>query len=270
MLQAASVYWLRRPLAPYLKDPSAAQDAIVLKPFGGREAVALVCFNRVQDPVGSDSEEGYDPYYQKVDAVTSKDAYHIPQIEDCIDGICRAQRVSKFDLLKGYWQVPLTDCAKENRRQLMRILGTWEFYCKFVPNFASVTALFTDLLQKGDKWLWSLECQEWVVFSSKQEVMVWRGCGLTPDSVLRRDKSIAGGVLGANGAAAVERRSPNHCSGGLAVACEELQWFHPALGEFDYVKATAHNRASFIHIFWRCFRQIGKNGAMSGQRRAEK
>ncbi|KAI1904613.1 hypothetical protein AGOR_G00007420 [Albula goreensis] len=35
---------------------------------------------------------------------------------------------------------------------------------------------------------------------------------------------------------------------------------HILFREFDYVKATAHNRASFIHIFWRCFRQIGKNG----------
>ncbi|XP_015194842.2 centriolar satellite-associated tubulin polyglutamylase complex regulator 1 isoform X1 [Lepisosteus oculatus] len=35
---------------------------------------------------------------------------------------------------------------------------------------------------------------------------------------------------------------------------------HVLFREFSYVKATPHNRASFIRMFWRCFRQIGKNG----------
>ncbi|KAI4893374.1 hypothetical protein NFI96_004760 [Prochilodus magdalenae] len=35
---------------------------------------------------------------------------------------------------------------------------------------------------------------------------------------------------------------------------------HVLFREFSYIKATPHNRASFIHIFWKCFRQIGKNG----------
>ncbi|XP_028843171.1 centriolar satellite-associated tubulin polyglutamylase complex regulator 1 isoform X1 [Denticeps clupeoides] len=35
---------------------------------------------------------------------------------------------------------------------------------------------------------------------------------------------------------------------------------HVLFREFSYVKATPHNRASFLRIFWRCFRQIGKNG----------
>ena len=51
--------------------------------------------------------------YRKVNAITRSDAYPIPRIEDCIDRIGRARYVSKFDLLKGYWQVPMTDHAKE-------------------------------------------------------------------------------------------------------------------------------------------------------------
>ncbi|XP_041965297.1 UPF0705 protein C11orf49 homolog isoform X1 [Alosa sapidissima] len=35
---------------------------------------------------------------------------------------------------------------------------------------------------------------------------------------------------------------------------------HVLFREFNYIKATPHNRASFIRIFWRSFRQIGKNG----------
>ncbi|XP_056106743.1 centriolar satellite-associated tubulin polyglutamylase complex regulator 1 isoform X2 [Rhinichthys klamathensis goyatoka] len=35
---------------------------------------------------------------------------------------------------------------------------------------------------------------------------------------------------------------------------------HVLFREFSYIKATPHNKESFIHIFWKCFRQIGKNG----------
>ncbi|XP_018620963.1 centriolar satellite-associated tubulin polyglutamylase complex regulator 1 [Scleropages formosus] len=35
---------------------------------------------------------------------------------------------------------------------------------------------------------------------------------------------------------------------------------HILFREFSYVKATAHNRRSFTRLFWKCFRQIGKNG----------
>ena len=39
--------------------------------------------------------------------------FHLPRIEDCVDQVGSARFVSKFDLLKGYWQVPLTDWARE-------------------------------------------------------------------------------------------------------------------------------------------------------------
>ena len=51
--------------------------------------------------------------YRKVNAVMKSDSYLISRIEDCIDHIGVSKFVSKFDLLKGYWQVPLTNRAKE-------------------------------------------------------------------------------------------------------------------------------------------------------------
>ena len=47
-----------------------------------------------------------------MNAVTKTDSYPIPRIDDCIDKTGPAKFVSKFDLLKGYWQVPLTERAK--------------------------------------------------------------------------------------------------------------------------------------------------------------
>lgn len=35
---------------------------------------------------------------------------------------------------------------------------------------------------------------------------------------------------------------------------------HILFREYNYIKATPHNRASFIRVFWRCYRQIGKSG----------
>lgn len=46
--------------------------------------------------------------YRRVNAVTIPDCYPLPRMEDCIDNIGTAHFVSKLDLLKGYWQVPLT------------------------------------------------------------------------------------------------------------------------------------------------------------------
>ena len=48
--------------------------------------------------------------YRKVNSVTKTDTYPIPRIDDKVGS---SKIVSKFDLLKGFWQVPLTERAKE-------------------------------------------------------------------------------------------------------------------------------------------------------------
>ena len=39
--------------------------------------------------------------------------YPLPWIEDCIDHIGKAKYVTTLDLLKGYWQTPLTEQSKK-------------------------------------------------------------------------------------------------------------------------------------------------------------
>ena len=51
--------------------------------------------------------------YRKVNSVTKSDSFPIPRIDDCIDKVGKAKYVTKFDLLKGFWQIPLTERAKE-------------------------------------------------------------------------------------------------------------------------------------------------------------
>ena len=51
--------------------------------------------------------------FRKVNSVTKTDSFPIPRVDDCIDRVGRAKFVTKLDLLKGYWQVPLTERAKD-------------------------------------------------------------------------------------------------------------------------------------------------------------
>lgn len=51
--------------------------------------------------------------YRKINQLTKLDSYPLPRMEDCIDRIGSAKFVTKLDLLKGYWQVPLTERASE-------------------------------------------------------------------------------------------------------------------------------------------------------------
>ena len=51
--------------------------------------------------------------YRKLNAVTRKDSYPLPRVETCIDEVGRAKFITKIDMLKGYWQIPLTARARQ-------------------------------------------------------------------------------------------------------------------------------------------------------------
>ncbi len=48
-----------------------------------------------------------------MNGITKPDCYPLLCVEDCVDNVGSANFVTKLDLLKGYWQVPLTPRAKE-------------------------------------------------------------------------------------------------------------------------------------------------------------
>ncbi|XP_073807553.1 uncharacterized protein [Danio rerio] len=61
----------------------------------------------------SDGSNRFCTDYRKVNAVTVPDCYPLPRMEDCVDNLGSARFVTKLDLLKGYWQVPLTPRASD-------------------------------------------------------------------------------------------------------------------------------------------------------------
>lgn len=51
--------------------------------------------------------------YHKVNAITTPDSFPLPRMDNCVDRVGSAKYVTKLDLLKDYWQVPLTQHASE-------------------------------------------------------------------------------------------------------------------------------------------------------------
>ena len=51
--------------------------------------------------------------YRKLNDVTKKDSYPLPRIDDSLDVLGKANYFSTLDLASGYWQIQLTDEAKE-------------------------------------------------------------------------------------------------------------------------------------------------------------
>ena len=51
--------------------------------------------------------------YRRVNAVSRKDAFPVPDMQDALDSLRGARWFATIDLLSGYWQLGLTDRAKE-------------------------------------------------------------------------------------------------------------------------------------------------------------
>ena len=47
--------------------------------------------------------------FRKLNVVSKSDSFPLPRVDNCVDHVGAAKYVSKFDLLKGYYQVPLTE-----------------------------------------------------------------------------------------------------------------------------------------------------------------
>ena len=51
--------------------------------------------------------------FRKVNSVTVKDSYPLPRVEDILDQIGKAKYLTKIDLLRGYYQIGLTEKAQQ-------------------------------------------------------------------------------------------------------------------------------------------------------------
>ncbi|XP_068250710.1 uncharacterized protein [Palaemon carinicauda] len=104
--------------------------------------------------------------YRKVNDLTVADNFPLPRIEDCIDKIGNAKYISKLDLLKGYWQVPLT----ENAREISAfITPEGLFECKVMPfGMRNAASTFQRMM--------------WMITNGL------KGCEMQPDPIERQRK----------------------------------------------------------------------------------
>ena len=64
--------------------------------------------------------------YRKLNAVTKRDAYPMPRIDDILDELGQAKYITTLDLAKGYWQVPVNPQDQE-KTAFSSPLGLFQF-----------------------------------------------------------------------------------------------------------------------------------------------
>ena len=91
--------------------------------------------------------------YRKINSVTQRDVYPIPRIDESLDALGGRQWFTTLDLLTGYWQVELSEDAREKSAFVTRS-GLWQF--KVLPfGLTSAPATFERLMEtifRGLQW----------------------------------------------------------------------------------------------------------------------
>lgn len=91
--------------------------------------------------------------YRRLNAVTKKDVYPLPRIDDAIDCLFAASYFSSIDLRSGYWQIPI---HKDDREKTAFVTPDGLFEFNVMPfglcNAPATFERFMDTILRGLKW----------------------------------------------------------------------------------------------------------------------
>ena len=94
--------------------------------------------------------------YRKLNAVTKKDAYSLPRVDDTVDTLTGSKLFSTLDLINGYWQVEVTE---EDRQKTAFATSEGPFEFKRMPfGLCNAPATFQHLMDRVLKDLKWSEC----------------------------------------------------------------------------------------------------------------
>ena len=85
--------------------------------------------------------------YRKLNAITKKDAFPIPRIDDSIEKLGAAKYFTSLDLTSGFWQIPLTERAKE-KTAFVSAGGLFEM-TRMPFGLCNATATFQRMMSKA-------------------------------------------------------------------------------------------------------------------------
>ena len=108
--------------------------------------------------------------YRKVNTLTVPDPFPLPRIEDLVDRVGRAKFLSKIDMTRGYWQVPLDDTSVPVSAF---VTPTGHFQWKFMPfglrNAPATFSRLVDKLLKGLEHFSGAYLDDVIIFSDTWE-----------------------------------------------------------------------------------------------------
>lgn len=126
--------------------------------------------------------------FRQVNALSKVDPYPMPRIDDLVERLGKAKYISTIDLSRGYWQVPLSERAKEvkcalrrrevsylgyiigngvvrpqvekieaissctpptTKKKVRSFLGLVGWYRRFIPNFSERSSVLSDLTRSA-------------------------------------------------------------------------------------------------------------------------
>jgi len=108
--------------------------------------------------------------YRKLNAVTIRDSYPIPRMDDCIDSLGNARVFTTLDCNSGYWQIPVAPEDKD-KTAFVTHTGSWQFI-RMPFGLTNAPATFQralDILLAGVKWQFCLVYLDDVIIFSETE-----------------------------------------------------------------------------------------------------
>ena len=110
--------------------------------------------------------------FWKLNTLTRKDAFLLPQIHDTIDALSGSKYYTTVDLLSGFWQMPMEESLKQYTVFTVGMLGFFQCECmpfRLCNTLATFHCLMTNCLGELNYSTCLVYFNDVVIYSGTQE-----------------------------------------------------------------------------------------------------